>query len=67
MAGFSPKKSYRQMHRADLSASPLILKVPKNPATQTIRQVEEALHPKLSRLVIPSYNRIKEVMNSLGE
>jgi hypothetical protein len=65
MAGFHPKKAYRLQHRADLTQSPLIWNIPKNPATQVIRQVEEVLHPHLSRLVIPSYNRIHELLNVL--
>ena len=65
LAGFHLKKSYRLQHRADLTQSPLILNVPKNPTTQVMRQVEEVLHPHLSRLVIPSYNRIHELLNVL--
>jgi len=65
LAGFHPKQSYRLQHRADLTQSPLILNIPQNPSTQIIKQIDEALHPRLSRLVIPSYNRIKQVLNSL--
>lgn len=67
MAGFHPKQSYRQQHRQDLTQSPLIQTMPSSPHAQVLRQFEERLHPKLSRLVIPSYNRIKEVLESLGE
>jgi hypothetical protein len=55
MAGFHPKPQYRLRNRADLSASPLV---------QTTREVK-ALNPRLSRLVIPSYNRISQVLKNL--
>jgi hypothetical protein len=65
MAGFHPKADYRRLNKRDLTASPLILQVPRSPVMEVKRQIEQ-LHPRLGRLIVPSYNRMSELVNSLG-
>jgi len=62
MGGFAPKPSVRERFRNDVVASPLLQKIPKSP----VAEIMDGLHPRLSRLVVPSYNRMSQVMKNLG-
>jgi hypothetical protein len=65
LAGFHPKKQYRQEHRDELTVSPMIQGLPSAPVI-SIEEMTRKLHPKMPKVVVGSFNRISEVMQKLG-
>lgn len=53
----------------DPTASPLVMGVPNGRAAavqRALEQLDRDMHPKLSKLVVPSHNRMAELMNQLN-
>jgi hypothetical protein len=53
----------------DFSNAPLLQRVQDSPAGQAARMLEELdreLHPKLGRLIVPSYNQMSKLMRKMG-
>ncbi|MEM3617890.1 MAG: hypothetical protein QXK47_02315 [Candidatus Bathyarchaeia archaeon] len=61
LGGLAPDQKTRLKFSSDVSASDLMMSLPNSP----LARLMDSLHPKLSQLVVPSYNRISELLNML--